>query len=111
MLAATGPFARLERRENSNGAEHAARKIADRYAGAQWFSIPIASERHAAAHSLCDQVKGWPVRHRTGLAETRNSTGDDARIHLAEMRIVNPESFENAGAKIADHNIALTNQA
>ncbi|MNZ98170.1 hypothetical protein D3C78_1174470 [compost metagenome] len=74
------------------------------------YVIRQAGNAHQAAHGLEDRVVTRPRRIGPGLAEARQRTVDQARIHLAQAGIVQAVALEIADLVVLQQHIAARSQ-
>ena len=107
VLAAPGQLARVQRRQNGDGTEEPAGKVAHGHTGANGRAAGLAGNRHAAAVALGHHVEGSAVAVGTLFAEAGYAAGDDAGVDRSERRVVDAEPLGHGGTKIVDDDIRL----
>ena len=74
VLAAAGALARVQRREDRDGAEQPGRQVADRDPALDRVAVGLAGDAHHARQPLGDQVVARPLRVRARSARSRRSS-------------------------------------
>src|SRR5262245_9942293 len=107
MLAPARAHALVESGEDAHGAQHAGAGISNRRSWPDGRSVRMAVDAHGAAHGLGDHVERQIAGVRALRRETLDLREDQARVDLAEPRIVEAEPREGAGGHVLDHHVGL----
>jgi hypothetical protein len=82
-------------------------RIADAHRGA----VGLAHEEHAAAHGHDGEIRGLVCGVRPYLAEWSDRGEDQARVHLGEGVIAQPEALECSRREGFNHEVSGAGQA
>ena len=103
--ALAGLLALHERGENADDRIDAGDDVGDRNADALRLAVRRAGEIHDAAHALRHQIVAGARGIGSVLAEAGDRAIDQARIVLAQARLVEPELGEPADLEVLDQHI------
>jgi hypothetical protein len=109
-LPDAGALPRHERAHDGEG-ERQRRRVVGDCATCGQRSVPLAGDRHQAAHRLRQDIVPRLAAERALGPESRGTCVDDARVHGTEGVVAEPQLLHDAGPEVVRDDVAVARQA
>ena len=110
VLSLAGAFAVVQGDENRKGAHDAVEGVGEGVLDRKRRSVLVAGEAVEASGAREAEPVGPDVAQRTGEAGGGHREQDDVGLHLAQLRVAQPELVHDAGAEVLRDDVALRDQ-
>ena len=100
-----------QRRQDAEGAHHAAGLVRDRCAHVLWEAIRLAGHGHQAGPRLAQDVEGAELRLRPLTAVAGGARVDDPFVHVRNVAIGDTEPLGHAEPVVGEKDVGVAGEA